>query len=166
MPTVVSDTSPLVNLAAVGLPDLLGRLFGEVLIPPKVAAEFKALRGREPQRFGAIAGLPAWVRVVPAKAGRELIASLDRGLHPGETEALALAVAQRADLVLVDERGARRAAARWGLRTLGVLGVLLVAKERGLIPTVTPPLDRLRVEAGFWVSASLRAQILRAAGET
>lgn len=165
MALVVSDTSPLINLAAVGLPDLLGELFGEVLVPAAVAAEFDDLRGRERARFGAAGALPAYVRVVAANPGRALIVSLDRGLDRGEIEALALAIEQKADLILIDERGGTRAAVRWGLRTLGVLGVLLVAKERGLIPLVAPVLERLRRDAGFWVAAPLQAHVLRAAGE-
>ena len=165
MATVVSDTSTLISLAAIGLLDLLHQIFGEVLIPPAVAAEFNELRRREPDRFGSAPDLPAWVRVVPAAPERALIVSLDRGLHSGEIEALALALEQRADLILVDERGARRAAARWGLRTLGLLGVLLVAKERRLVAAVAPLLDRLQAETGFWIGAALRAQILREAGE-
>ena len=165
MPLVVSDTSVLINLAAVGLPNLLGQLFGEILIPPAVAAEFNDLRQREPQRFGAVGGLPAYVRVLPASPDRALIVSLDRALDRGEIEALALAIEQRADLILIDERGGTRAALRWNLRTLGVLGVLLVAKERGLVPAVAPLLDRLQREAGFWIGAPLRARILRTAGE-
>ena len=78
---------------------------------------------------------------------------------------MALAIEQRADLILIDERGGTRAALRWGLHTLGVLGVLLVAKERGLVPAVAPLLDRLQREAGFWVGAPLRARILQPAGE-
>jgi predicted nucleic acid-binding protein len=166
MPRVVSDTSVLINLAAVGLSDLLGQIFGEILIPPAVAAEFDGLRQRDPKRFGAAGGLPDYVRVQPASPNRALIISLDRGLDRGEIEALALAIEQQADLILIDERGGVRAATRWGLRTLGVLGVLLVAKERGLIPSIAPLLHRLEREAGFWVGAPLRDRILREAGES
>ena len=86
MPLVVSDTSVLINLAAVGLPDLLGQLFGEILVPPAVAAEFDALRQRESQRFGAVGGLPAYVRVLPASPDRALIAGpgRNRSLGPGD----------------------------------------------------------------------------------
>jgi predicted nucleic acid-binding protein len=165
MDLVISDTSPLINLAAVGLPNLLGELFGEILVPAAVAAEFDDLRQREPARFGAAGSLPAYVRVVDADPGRALIVSLDRGLDQGEIEALALAIERKADLILIDERGGTRAAIRWSLRTLGVLGVLLVAKDRGFIPLVAPVLERLRRDAGFWVAAPLQAHILREAGE-
>jgi predicted nucleic acid-binding protein len=52
-----------------------------------------------------------------------------------------------------------------GLMPIGVLGTLVRAKQRGLIATVAPKIDRLEQELGFFISASLRAQILKAAGE-
>jgi predicted nucleic acid-binding protein len=52
-----------------------------------------------------------------------------------------------------------------GLRTIGLLGVLLRAKSAGLLPSVRPLLDALQRDAGFWVSATLYEQVLRLAGE-
>lgn len=49
-----------------------------------------------------------------------------------------------ADLVIIDERLARRHAKRLGLALTGVLCVLLKAKERGLVPAIGPWVDRLR----------------------
>lgn len=54
-------------------------------------------------------------------------------LDPGETEAIALAVEIGADLLLIDERKGRREAKLLGLRTTGLLGVLLEAKKAGLL---------------------------------
>lgn len=70
----------------------------------------------------------------------DLLSDLDRG----EAEVLALAQEMDADLVIIDERLARRHAKRLGLALTGVLGVLLKAKERGLIPAIGPWVDRLR----------------------
>lgn len=65
----------------------------------------------------------------------------------------------------MDELAGRAAAAALGLRAIGLLGILRDAKERSLIPAVAPLLDRLEQEADFWISAPLRATILKAVGE-
>ncbi len=63
------------------------------------------------------------------------------------------------------ERRARRIASQLGLSHVGVLGMLIEAKQRGLIAAVRPVLDDLIAIAGFWVARPLCDQILRAAGE-
>jgi predicted nucleic acid-binding protein len=54
-------------------------------------------------------------------------------LDPGESEAIALAVEIRADLLIVDERAGRNTAAALGLNCMGTLGVLALASRRGLL---------------------------------
>ena len=87
------------------------------------------------------------------------------GLDSGEAAALALALEIRADAVLIDERRGYEIAIQLGLRTIGILGILLLAKSRGLIPAVKPILDALQQQAGFWLSESLRKQVLQFAQE-
>jgi hypothetical protein len=87
------------------------------------------------------------------------------GLDPGEAAALALAVEIHADVVLLDERRGREAASQLGLRTIGILGLLLQAKSAGFLAAIQPILDDLRREAGFWMAEPLRQQVLRLAGE-
>lgn len=164
---VVSDTSPILNLAAVGRADLLGSLYGVLVIPPAVHGELASLPRRYP-RFAAAAPLPSFVRVEPLPSDVDagaLLAELALQLHPGEAEALALAAALPADLLLVDEFDARRLARLRGVPTQGLLGVLVEAKRRSLLPAVAPLLDQLQAEVGFWVGADLRANVLRSVGE-
>lgn len=93
------------------------------------------------------------------------VALLSLHLDPGEAEAIALALERRADLILLDERRATRAARQLGLKTLGLLGVLLLAKRKGIIDRVRPLLDRLDTTTGFWIAPDLRLQVCRAADE-
>jgi predicted nucleic acid-binding protein len=86
-------------------------------------------------------------------------------LDRGEAEAIALAAELSADLLLLDERRARRIASRLGLRYIGVLGVLLDAKNRGDLTAVKPVLEALITQAGFWVSTDLYARVIEASGE-
>lgn len=159
---VVSNTSPIVNLAAIRHLHLLPQLFGAITIPEAVFHEI-AVKGSG--RPGAEEVRSAdWVSV-RAVADRRLAHAFERTLHAGEAEALALALEIDATWTLLDEQAARETAASLGLRYTGLLGVLARAKEKSLIPAVRPLLDALRQEAGFWISPPLYGHILWRAGE-
>ena len=159
---VVSDTSVLLNLCRVSAEGLLLELFAEVWIPPAVAAEFLRLAGGR-ARFRGMA-LPEWVRISPAvQVSPEVRACPD--LDAGESEALSLALELQAKAVLVDEEAGRSAARVLNVTCIGIAGILLRARERGLIPVVRPLIVRLREEAGFWLSPGFEAEVLRLAGE-
>jgi predicted nucleic acid-binding protein len=157
MPDVVSNTGPLIALASIGQFDLLRRLFGKILFPPAVRAEV--------QDETSVAALTAadWIVVQPAQ---DLLAVqlLREELDAGESEAIILARELDAELVLIDERAARRKARGIGLQTVGTLGVLLMAKDKGLVAGLKPLLDDLR-RAGFRMSDDLYRQVPGSAGE-
>lgn len=108
--------------------------------------------------------MPEWVRISPAvKVAPEVRACPD--LDACESEALSLALELHASAVLVDEAAGRNAAKALHVTSIGIAGILLRAKERGLIPAVRPLLVRLREEAGFWLSPKFETEVLRLAGE-
>jgi predicted nucleic acid-binding protein len=159
---VVSDASPLISLGAVGRIELLRQLFGEISIPPAVLQEVtEAGAGRpgafEVQTAGWIASRTVESEFLP----RALEGELDRG----EAEAIALAVQLRAHLLLVDERRGRRVASRFGLKVVGVLGILVAAKRQGFLLKIEPVLGDLREKAGFRVSPALYQRALEEVGE-
>ena len=86
-------------------------------------------------------------------------------LDPGEFAAIALCLSEKADALLIDEALGRRVAENLGLRTIGILGVLIESRQRQLIPSVKYLLDRLEIEAGFWVSPNLRMKVMQMVGE-
>jgi predicted nucleic acid-binding protein len=86
-------------------------------------------------------------------------------LDQGEAQAIALAVELKAERLIVDERRARQVAHKLGVRTVGVLAVLVESKHRGLVPLVSPLLTELADKIQFRTSAELREHILRAANE-
>lgn len=151
---VVADTSAISNLMTVGCDHILGVLFHEVMIPPAVE--------RELLDWHSI--LPVFVTVISA-SDAAAVARLAEDLDAGEAEAIVLADELHADLLLIDERKGREAAGRLGLRSTGLLGVLLEAKKTGILPLLKPVLDDLIVRAGFRLSAAVRAEFLRLAGE-
>ncbi len=152
---VVADATPLIALLDTGRIGLLQSLYREVLIPPAVRDESFSLPGRT---------LPAWFRVqsprlpIPGNV-------LEARLGQGETEAIALALDVRAELLLVDDRQARGVARRMGLSTAGTVSVLIRAKETGLISTLKPLLDGL-VGTGFRISETLYRDALARVGES
>lgn len=159
---VVADTSVLINLCRVGQSELCQKLFQEVFIPPEVAAEFARLTN-DTDRFAGLT-LPLGIKQQSPRS-RPLVVQSAVGLDSGEAAALSLAVEIHADAVLIAERRGYEVALQLGLRTIGILGILLRAKSAGLIPAVKPLLDALQRDAGFWLSESLRKQVLEATGE-
>ena len=161
---VVSDTSPLTNLAAIGQIELLPRLFGETHLPLAVVQELSA--GGKQWPGAAEVERAAWVR--HHQVGDEWVAdALRLDLDRGEAETIALALQLQADLVLLDEQMGRLAARHFGLRVMGVVGILLRAKELGFVPEVRTLLDGLRQKAGFYLSQPVYDDhALGLAGET
>jgi len=159
---VVVNTSPLLNLAVIEQADLLHKLFGTVTAPEVVRSEIEALSHRNP-RFSSV-NVVSIATFVPVQ-DRARVALLSLHLDPGEAEAIALAVETNADLLLLDERLATRTAQCLGLRTLGLLGVLLLAKRKRYLAVIRPVLDRLESEAGFWIGDKLRRKVLHLASE-
>jgi predicted nucleic acid-binding protein len=68
-------------------------------------------------------------------------------LDGGESEAIALAFERHAELVLLDERDARRVAARLNMKTTGVLGILLKAHRMQRISSLSEALRDLKMKA-------------------
>ena len=89
-----------------------------------------------------------------------LVALLRQDLGVGEAEAIVLAREAGADLVLLDERMGRIAAKRLGLRVTGLVGVLIEARERGLLTDAEAVVNDLHQKAGFWLSEELRRMVV------
>lgn len=159
---VVVNASPLINMARIGRLDLLQVLYRELLMPHAVWQETVIAGAGEP---GADQIKDAtWMKVLEV-ANRPLVDALRQELDAGEAEAIALTLEARADLLLMDERIGRETAAHLGVRCMGLIGVLIAAKTRGLVPAVRPLLDALRDTAGFRVSDALYARVLQDQGE-
>ncbi len=159
---VVTDTSVALNLCHLRQERLLPALFGTVLAPPAVEAEFRKLARDDPRFRGLV--FPLFIEIAaPMKIAAPLKGNAR--LHAGEIEALSLALETNAAAVLMDERAGRAAAAALGLRGIGVLGILIQAKLDGLIPRIGPFLDQLQQQAGFWIAPALRGKVLETAGE-
>ena len=160
---VVSNTSPLTNLAAIGQFDLLRHLYGQLHMAHGVWEELRA-GDRHWPGYDEVAQSD-WIERHTVQ-NQALVAALRRDLDRGEAETIALALELGADLALLDEKEGRHAARRLGVRVLGVVGVLLEAKANGAVDAVRPHLDALRQIAGFYLSASVYQYALTLAEES
>lgn len=151
---IVSDTSAISSLLTIGRIEILAQLFREVVIPVSVYSEL--LRTHN--------DLPKWVRV---EAVKDLRAALDlrKQVDAGEAEAIQLAKEIPADQLLIDDLKGRILAEKQGLRIIGLLGVLLLAKRKKLIPSARELIDRLRLEADFYLSDDVINEALRSVAE-
>lgn len=165
MALVISDSSTLIHLSAIGRIALLRDLYSQITVPTavwhEVVVEGKARAGTAELVAGLQAG---WIEVQSPK-NQPLISLLNRDLDEGESEVIALAVEEDAPLVLLDETDARQIAERYGLLKTGIVGVLIRAKGEGKIMSLRVELDKLRTQGGFWIADQLYEQALRAVGE-
>lgn len=161
---VVSNTSPVCNLAVIDRLDLLRRKFGKVVIPEAVARELSAL-----DHAGGRANIEAALRdgwlVVERVSDRRLLPILRRRIDEGEAEAIELARQTDADLLILDDLDARRIASEEGLPYTGLLGLLAEERMAGRLPSLEDEIKRLRDECRFFVSADLETKLLRGVGE-
>ena len=159
---VVADTGPLIYLSEVGLLHLLRDLYGGVLVPREVYDEV-VVHGHG-ETGAADVALASWIQVSVRPSTSSLRLGLLTELDAGEAAAIALAMEEGADLILIDERKGRKIARLLGLAVRGTLGVLVEAKRREQVGLVRPILAQLSA-AGFRVSDAVKDEILRSAGE-
>jgi predicted nucleic acid-binding protein len=129
MSSVVADTTPLNYLVLIEAVEILSRLYNKVLIPPSVMLELADSHAPGEVRAW-ITHSPAWLHVVPLRGPAD--SSLGR-LDAGERDAIALAMEQRASLLVMDERDGAAAARALNLRVVGTLAILDSAAERGWV---------------------------------
>lgn len=159
---VVSDTSPIRCLVAVGKTELLKVLFSRVIIP--VAVEAELLRIKSMQAEIRIFLTQPWVEINPVSHS-EKYNQIRKYLDEGESEAIILARELHADLLLMDENRGRAIARDLNLKVLGLIGVLIKAKRSNLIAEVKPLLDELMNKHGFWIQDGLYLDVLKSVGE-
>lgn len=150
---IVSNSSCLIVLEKLGELDILQRLYGKIVIPPAVVDEvFRSTHK------------PDWMVVVKVK---QPLASmiLEKSIGDGESEAIALSLELKAELLIIDDLAARKLATELNLKYTGVVGVLLLAKGRGLISEVRTYLDQM-LKHDFRISRTVYDDALELAGET
>jgi predicted nucleic acid-binding protein len=159
---VVSNSTPLISLARINRLHLLEEIFGKVYIPQGVYEEV-VMEGVDKAGAKEVSE-GHWIEVVEVH-DRLSVEVLSDELDKGESEAIVLAKELKANWVLMDERLARRKLETLGVNKIGTLGILLRAKEAGMIKAIRPEMDRL-TEQGFRISRRVYWKMLQMAGET
>lgn len=156
---IVSDTSCITNLIQINQLHLLPAIYSKIIITPVVKKEL--------QQFHLFSdeAIEALDLVIQSPVNRVAVNKLMLQLDAGESESIVLAEELNADFLLVDERKATKIANERGLTTIGILGVILLAKQNNHIPSAKLLMDDLRLKTTFHFSDSLYTKILQLAGE-
>jgi hypothetical protein len=158
---VVSNTSPIINLAAIGHLDLLPRIYRTIAIPQAVYEEITvAGQGKPGDQEVQEAN---WITVYQVTNTKQVV-GLCQSLNLGEAEAIALTLQLGAKRLLIDEHRGREIASNYGITITGILGILTIARRQNFIHQVRPVLDQLR-DAGFWIAQPLYDRVLQTVGE-
>ncbi|MBC8486844.1 MAG: DUF3368 domain-containing protein [Bacteroidetes bacterium] len=143
---IISDTSCLIALERIGQLDILRRTFKVIIITQEVYQEF----GNR---------LPDWIIIKEVK-NKEKQKQLESFLDNGEASSIALATEIKNALLIIDERKGREIAKTFNLEIIGTLGLLIKAKEKGVISNLKDIVIEL-IKSGFRVSDSIVNEILK-----
>ncbi|MCD4793282.1 MAG: DUF3368 domain-containing protein [Bacteroidales bacterium] len=159
MRKIISNTTPILSLLKINKLHLLRELYGKIIIPNAVFQEIE--EGKDKLFYKNLALLD-WIIIENIKNNKpkEYIFDLDAG----EADVLILAKEHNADLVILDEISGRRYAKQLNLNLTGTIGILLKAKEKGLIKSVKELLTEL-TEKGTWFHPKLILKTLELANE-
>lgn len=159
---IVSDSSPLISMYSAGLIELLPQLTDKIIIPPAVQKEIV----QSNKEGGDYFHQAVWLEVRACESMDEVtnIAHQYPVLHRGEIEAIVLAKELDADYLAIDEKKGRAVAKGLHIRTIGVIGLLVIAKGKGLIPEVGQAIQKL-INVGFRVNPLLVEAVLKDQGE-
>jgi len=148
--TIISDTSCFIVLSKIGQIELLQKLFGNIVTTPEIVAEFGET-------------LPDWVEVIAVqdKYKQQLF---EIQVDNGEASAMALALEIESPLLIIDDYKARRLAKTLDIAYTGTIGIIILAKQKGIINSIKPILEKIK-ETNFRISADLELQALIQAKE-
>ncbi|MCI4648600.1 DUF3368 domain-containing protein [Phaeodactylibacter sp.] len=151
---VVSDTSAITNLIQIDHLWLLREVYQNIIIPQAVYDELVS----DTKNKLIIESL-SWIKIKEVKEN-DITRNLKEVLDPGESEAITLALELDADFIIIDEKKGRKIAEDYGLRKIGLVGILVESKRKGLIKEVRNLLEQLIEKANFFVSEKLYKDVL------
>lgn len=159
---IVSDTTPLIGLASINRLEILRELFDDVYIPQAVYDE-TVTHGRTAGNAKRDVKNAAWIHVMEVRDRLAVSILLDE-MDLGEAETIVLAGEMSADWVLMDERKGRRKLSQLNIPKIGTVGILLKAKQSGMIPSLKSEIENLQ-KTGFAISQTVIDEVLKVAGE-
>jgi len=157
---VIMNASPIICMMKAGIIEVLPALFKDIVVPQEVKREI-LVRGRTDLK-GEVLASYQWIRLVNDIVVAPQVAAWDLG--QGESAVISFALENPGFWAVIDDREARRCATALHCRQTGTLGIIVLAKRRGGIPSIRGYLERLK-EAGLWLSDELVDQVSRKSGE-
>jgi len=149
MKKAVINASPIISLCKIGVENILFELFEKVFITDEVIGEIDSKPGR----------MSNFIKdSIVAK--KSMIDDLYGKMHKGELSVVIAGLELQADYVIIDEIAARNFAESLSLNPIGTIGLLRIAKKKGLIQSVKPFLMELR-EKGMWLSKQIIEKIIK-----
>ncbi len=142
---VISDTCTLIIFQKIEEFDLLNKVYGDLLTTPEIAEEY----GEK---------LPHWIKI-EAASDKKYQEFVETQVDRGEASAIALAKEYEDVLLILDDLRARKLANRLNLKVTGALGIIVKAKQKGLVEKVKPLLDKPLL-TNFRVSEKIIEEIL------
>lgn len=147
---IIADTSCLILLDKIEQLDLLYKLYGEITITQEVANEYKE-------------HLPEWFII--SQAGHKQYQNiLEASLDKGEASAIAFSIEQKNCLLIIDDYKGRKYAESLGIYITGTLGILINAKQSGIIASVKASLNKIKT-TDFRMTEELELRTLEKANE-
>ena len=160
---IISNTGPIIGLAKIDLLFLLNQIASEVLIPPMVHRELMGKIGPETEQIDK--ALREFLKVTDLKPLDPTVEIAISALDEGEREVISLVSTTPGHvLILMDDRAGREAAEKLNIPVSGLVGILLLAKEKGIVGRIGPLLMELR-DKGYWLSDEVVQAAKRFAGE-
>jgi predicted nucleic acid-binding protein len=157
---VIVNSSPLIVLFRSQQAELLPQLFADILVPEGVFAEV-TMAGEDDAAARQLPNV-AWIQIVKVTSIVPEVAAWDLG--KGESQVLSLVSTTTDGAAIVDDRAARRCAQTLNISTIGTGGLLVLAKRRGIISSISPGIQALQ-NAGLWLSETVVNLLKQQAGE-
>jgi predicted nucleic acid-binding protein len=159
----VSNSSILIALSSIGQLELISQRFPDGVIIPQ--AVWKEVVETGKGRIGAESVELASFLTISPVTNTSLVSLLRLELDEGESEAIALFIEQPTQAILLDEKNARRIAKRMNLPVLGTVGILIWAKQNGLVSNLKEQLDALQSVGKFRLGNLIYEESLKKVGE-
>lgn len=160
---IICDNSPLSGLLAINQLNLLKKIYGEITIPQAVFDEILFLTTNNIDISPILNA--EWIKI--KKVNFELFSHINfpPKIHAGEKEAMLLALELKADWLLIDEHEGRKIAKNLEINIIGLLGILIKAKQENYILSLRGLLEELEEKSNFRLSESLKLKAFQLVGE-
>jgi predicted nucleic acid-binding protein len=149
MKVIIADTSCLIIYDKINKLEILQRTFTELIVTREVSEEYGEL--------------PNWIKIRDLEDEEQYL-KLAENLGKGEASSIALALEIKSSLLILDEKKGRKIAEELGIEIIGSLGVLIKAKDKGIIKSIKEVLALIE-KTNFRISEAIKKKLLNEAGE-